>query len=515
MSRFNLPPDHRRILEWVTAAAVANPFLAERAELDARILGTPPGESLHSENADDREQVGQRVAGRVEQLLNECVPIFRSVSSDRIPTEDRLLYRNGVWFWIYHRFTAGLDELCLAAGQHSLEQVRVRSELFESFQEDLSRFMDFAGKRPNREDPLAMTEADAADVFAFCFQLRRAMHAILSRLSGVSTPMNELRAAVWEAIFTRRLLWSFQYLKDRMANFSTLILGPSGSGKELVAESIGLSQFIPFRPRESLFATVPAGDFRTVNLSALSPPLIESELFGHAKGAFTGATEARQGHLELCSANGVLFLDEIGDLNPEIQVKLLRVLQSREFYPLGSRTLRRFEGRIVSATNQNLDLLVREGRMREDFLYRVGTVVIRVPSLEERLRDTPSEVEVLLRHIVRKTLGETDPEVMDDVLVRVAAITQSGHHWPGNVRELEQCARALLVSSDYRPLLEPVSDRSDVLSSLFESMRRADAPFEEVLQSYSRHAVERYGSYRQAAAKLEVDWRTLKKYADG
>lgn len=252
--------------------------------------------------------------------------------------------------------------------------------------------------------------------------------------------------------------------------------------------------------------------YRAVNLSALTPTLIEAELFGHAKGAFTGAGAASKGHLELCSEHGALFLDEIGDLSPEIQVKLLRVLQSREFYPLGERTPRHFHGRILSATNRELPALVAEGRMREDFLYRIGATVIRVPPLQQRLEERADEISVLLPHFLDKALGHVDMEVLADLKKKIGTLISSGYPWPGNVREFEQCVRTLLVASEYDP---PAGHKGETsaLRKMLERMENAEASLDEVVRGYCRHAIHLAGSYQEASRRLDADWRTVRKYA--
>src|SRR5262249_20140703 len=162
-------------------------------------------------------------------------------------------------------------------------------------------------------------------------QVRRAFHFIYRNILGESAPAVRLRAAVWESIFTRDIRRYRRSLFRRMGDVATLIVGPSGTGKELVARAIGLARYIPFDPDREAFVEDYAGAFYSLNPSALSPTLIESELFGHRRGAFTGAVEDRIGWLEACRPLGTVFLDEIGELDPAIQVKLLRVLQTREF----------------------------------------------------------------------------------------------------------------------------------------------------------------------------------------
>jgi transcriptional regulator with AAA-type ATPase domain len=190
---------------------------------------------------------------------------------------------------------------------------------------------------------------------------------IFDNIVGESMPIARLRAAVWQSIFTHDMRRYRRSLYNRISDVTTLITDPSGTGKELVARAIGLSQYIAFDAQRQCFSGDMTNMFLTLNLSALSPTLIESELFGHRKGAFTGAVADRAGWLEISPRNGTVFLDEIGELDAAIQVKLLRVVQSRVFQRLGETDERPFHGKIIAATNRDLAAEIRAGRFREDF----------------------------------------------------------------------------------------------------------------------------------------------------
>lgn len=198
------------------------------------------------------------------------------------------------------------------------------------------------------------------------------------------------------------------------SNASVLICGPSGSGKELVARAI-----------HNLGARA-KHPFSAINCGAIPSELIESELFGHEKGAFTGATARRIGHFE-ASEGGSIFLDEIGDMRFEMQVKLLRVLEDRTIVRVGSSEMRPVDVRVISATHQNLDAAIADGRFREDLFFRLGVVVVQVPGLANRTEDIP----MLIRHFQSKLPAE-DQCCFDNSALRVLM----QHGWPGNVREL-------------------------------------------------------------------------------
>ncbi len=208
-------------------------------------------------------------------------------------------------------------------------------------------------------------------------------------------------------------------------DLTVMIAGESGTGKELVARAL------------HNFGKRARGPFIAINMAAIPRELIESELFGHEKGAFTGATERGVGRFEQAQG-GTLFLDEIGDMPPEAQTRLLRVLQEGEYTTVGGRTTRRADVRIVAATHQDLRQLINVGRFREDLYYRINVVPIRLPPLRERLDDIPD----LARHFLRQAEKEGLPR---KTLAAEGIARLKEHTWPGNVRELENLVRRLAV----------------------------------------------------------------------
>ncbi|MFH0984978.1 MAG: sigma 54-interacting transcriptional regulator [Candidatus Omnitrophota bacterium] len=211
---------------------------------------------------------------------------------------------------------------------------------------------------------------------------------------------------------------------------TVLILGESGVGKERVAEAIHCNS-----PR----ANKP---FVRVNCAALPESIIESELFGHEKGSFTGAVSARKGRFEMAHG-GTIFLDEIGDLSPVIQIKLLRVLQEREFERLGGSQTIPVDVHVLAATNRSLENLMREGKFREDLYYRLNVFPIFIPPLRER----KSDILQLTDHFIEKYNQAGKKQIKRICTTAIDLLTH--HHWPGNVRELENCIeRAVLLSTD-------------------------------------------------------------------
>ena len=223
-------------------------------------------------------------------------------------------------------------------------------------------------------------------------------------------------------------------LAERVApsDASVLILGESGTGKELLARSIHRSS----NRRE--------GPFVAFDCSALAPSLVESELFGHEKGAFTGAQKARRG-LFREAQGGTLFLDEIGDVAPEVQNKLLRVIQEREVKPVGGDAFVKIDVRLLAATNKDLKQMIRDGKFREDLYYRLAVVPLELPPLRERKEDMPELVSFFLAR--RRGAGPRPMRVSAEAMQRL-----DNYAWPGNIRELENVIERAAILSDGREI---------------------------------------------------------------
>lgn len=210
---------------------------------------------------------------------------------------------------------------------------------------------------------------------------------------------------------------------------TVLIRGENGTGKELVAKAIHFNS-----PRKS-------GSFVAINCGAIPENLMESELFGHEKGSFTGASERKIGKFQLAT-NGTLFLDEIGELRPEMQVKLLRVLQEKKFLPVGSNREVKSNARIIAATNRNLEKMIEENTFREDLFYRLNVMPIFLPPLRERKDD----IQALVQHFIKKFAKSHDSKIQG--ITPEAIETLKNYRWPGNIRELENAIeRSFIVEN--------------------------------------------------------------------
>jgi DNA-binding NtrC family response regulator len=484
----------------ISGLAYCNPFLPERIEGERRALGEefvasgtlwdgfgeagrPPNVAALSELA---ATLVEQVAGRLRQ-------------GARASAEELALYEDVVVYLLFSRWE---DDLYRLIDERS---ATAPVGFYRRFRQDVERLLQIPGAT-------LMADGDAAHLFAGLFQIRRAFHYIFRHLVGGSPPMVRLRAAVWQSIFTRDMRRYRRALYRRMGDVATLVSGPSGTGKELVARAIGLARYVPFDAERQAFSESFVASFHALSPSALSPTLIESELFGHRRGAFTGAVEDRPGWLEVCPPLGTVFLDEIGELEPALQVKLLRVLHTRTFQRLGDTRDRRFQGKIIAATNRDLAREMEAGRFRPDLYYRICSDLIVTPSLQEQLREDPGERATLVRFLARRIAGDEEAEGLAVETERWIDDHLGPHYaWPGNVRELEQCVRNVMIRGEYRP---PAASGRSAPRRLTEDVLAGALTAEELLRRYCTLVYAQTGSYLETGRRLGLDRRTVREKVD-
>ena len=311
-----------------------------------------------------------------------------------------------------------------------------------------------------------------------------------------------------------RIIGSGGKLMDAMAiaskaaksNYTVMINGESGTGKELLAEAIHYS------------SNRANGPFIRVNCAAIPPTLMESELFGHEKGAFTGAYKTKYGKFELAE-NGTIFLDEIGEMDKNMQVKLLRVVQNKEFQRVGGEETIKLDIRIIAATNQNLEELVAKGDFREDLYYRLNVIPILLPPLRERREDIPLLVETFSKRIVEEL------EKPKTTFAKSALEALTAYPWPGNIRELENLLERTLLLTDnvmitHLDLPDYILEHSPAFDGdmTFETESLGDLvdSWENYEKRIIAHALEKFGSCNAAGKALGINHKTVsakaKKY---
>jgi transcriptional regulator with AAA-type ATPase domain len=495
-------PSERRLAQIVAELVYCNPFVPERIELERLVLG----KDFIRQNADwnlrrDVESLHPNVElilARAEGLVTTLRQ--RVARGAALSRSDAELHEDMVIFILYHRYRQHLHDAVTRELRPGGRRERIG--FYKAFVRDLRDLLSVAGGH-----------VEPAHLLACFFQVRRAFFHIFSNIVGTSVPVARLRARVWQSIFTFDERRYRRALFGCMGDLACLVTGPSGTGKELVARAIGLSRYVPFDPATETFKEDVNGCFFALNLPALSPTLVESELFGHCKGAFTGALRDRMGWLEICPPLGTVFLDEIGEIEPAIQVKLLRVLESRTFQRLGDTADRRFNGKIIAASNRDLGLEMKRGTFREDLYYRLCSDQIATPTLRERLEDCPEELGHLLGFIARRLVGHGEAEALArEVETWVLAHLGCDYPWPGNVRELEQCFRNVMVRKEYVPARR--EEAAAGLESFGGDVLAGHLSVEELLRRYVSLQYARLGSYQAVARRLKLDHRTVKNRVD-
>ena len=475
----------REFFTVVAQAAFCNPFSEQRSELDARIFGHPvePYSEAHL------GEMTQVISRRVQELEARGLADVRKYSA-----ADRDLMQTVFLFELFHVSCRAFDQLIL-------DQVKLGAQPAP---------VKFASEVLGQMRRRGTQAAEAVRFFSIFYQLRRAYYFIVRGLVGPSPCMREFRRRLWQNVFTQEVRLYERYLWNRMEDFSTLLLGETGTGKGTAAAAIGRSGYIPFDEKQGRFAESFMRGFIALNLSQFPETLIESELFGHRKGAFTGAVEAHEGVLARCSLHGAIFLDEIGDVPVPVQIKLLQVLQERTFCPVGSHEPVRFRGRVIAATNRRLETLRASNLFREDFFYRLCSDVIEVPPLRDRLQQEPQELRQLLQHVLAGMIGEPARELLLKVEAAIQQAVGAGYSWPGNVRELEQAVRRILLTGAYTGSARPTSagPREQLIAGIEAGTLDADA----LLAGYCKLLYEREQNYEAVARRTNLDRRTVKRY---
>jgi transcriptional regulator with AAA-type ATPase domain len=490
-------PSERAFLNSVSQLAYCNPFLPEWVESERAALGSDfvEGEPVRSFSVIEPRRPRANI-WRIVHKLEKLVAELRARLEQPAQTTERdlVLYEDGVIYLLYQSFYKRFYEISFepAAGD-----ARGRWRFYQDFLADWDRFFAIDGVTfPTRHEP--------RHTFSCFRQIVRAFEQIFQAIVGSSLPAARLRAAVWQSIFTHDMRRYRRTLYQRMSDFATLITGPSGTGKELAARAIAQSRYVPFDDRSLTFADDETVGFFPINISALSPTLVESELFGHRRGSFTGAIGDRKGWLEACPTLGSVFLDELGDLDPAIQVKLLRVIETRTFHPVGDTASRQFQGKLIAATNRDLAADIGGGRFREDLYYRLCSDQIATPSLAEQIADSPHVLREIVVYMARRVAGAEGETLAAEVSAWMEKNLEADYPWPGNYRELEQCVKNVLIRRDYRP------SRSVPADQFIQEFQMGRLTAEQVLSRYCTFVYGQTGSYEETARRLKLDRRTVK-----
>lgn len=487
----NLTSEEYTFFSKFIRAVLSNPFTDER-----KILS-----DLISKNYFPEKDVKVHFFKKLQPLLNENIDKldkrgFKQLS-DFKGMESRLIYFSYI-VAIYLNFVDDFDEFI----NHQTNNKNA-SLAFPKGQEILVQL-----------ERRGFSAKESLRLLELYYQFRRAYLFINNGLVGQSPSMAKLRVELWNNLFTFDVPNYHQSLWNQMEDFSLFLLGETGTGKGAAARAIGLSGHILYDKSTGCFRDNFQDIYVEANLSQYSENLIESELFGHKKGAFTGAFEQYQGLFNQCKLNGSLFLDEIGDISENIQIKLLKVLQERVFTPVGSHKAENFHGRIIAAANQPLQELRQNKKLRDDFYYRLCSDIIEIPTLRQRLSESPGELVILTRELVKRICHQEDENIVSLVIESLNKHVSSDYHWPGNVRELEQAIRRIILRGSYHGDTLRVHSNNQV-DNIMQLMADSNIDLKELTKRYCQNLYEQLNTYEAVALKTNLDRRTVKKHVTG
>jgi DNA-binding NtrC family response regulator len=489
LDKKKLNPEERKFFKTVYHAAFANPFSILREKLDLIIAGLFPSASRR----DSTDRCIQEIDSRIKQLEFEG-----TAHIDCFSGRDQAIMKIVFLFDFFHKYRDDFDQLII-------DQIKA---------EDTPVKVLFGDETILLLQKRGFSEKQAIHYFGLSYQMRRAFHFISHSLIGSTPCMIKFKNHLWNNIFTDDINLYDKFLWNKMEDFSTLLLGETGTGKGTAAMAIGKSGFIPYNHKKKCFEESFMHAFTSLNLSQFPESLLESELFGHKKGAFTGAVDNYQGVFDRCSPHGSIFLDEIGEIPNHVQIKLLQVLQERSFTPVGSHVQCRFQGRVIAATNKSVKDILTGKVFRDDFYYRLCSDIIEVPPLRDRIQEDPSELDTLLEFTVERMTGYKSVNLIDRVKRVITKHLGEDYRWPGNVRELEQCVRSVLLRRSYQGEALNTEPPANITEHLVAGIQNKNIDISSLISGYCTMLYEHSGTYEKVAKKTGLDRRTIKKHID-
>ena len=400
------------------------------------------------------DDIAWSLGGVASERLARLVPELRrgvaarghalSTGASAIPVEI-LQYQGAAIYCLWEEFAARIQGL--------IDRDEVEVPFYDAFVDRHRALFGHPG----------LTVPEPTHLLALFYQARRAWYFAASMILGRSPSAVAARMAIWRANMGGEACAYADSLYRSMDEVPVLITGETGTGKDLAARCVGWSRYIPFDAGAGRFVRRYAEDFHVRSLCEVSDELLASTLFGHKRGSFTGAIADAPGFFALAKRYGSLFLDEVGEIPEHLQAKLLRPFQNREYVPVGETQPREIQGRLIFATNRDLEARCREGKFRPDLLERMNGVHIHMPSLRQMLAEAPDEMRHYVRAFVAKKISPARVETWTESVLGSIGATRLGHPWPRNLRELQhETERCLLGAgpADSVPVSPPAETTS-------------------------------------------------------
>jgi two-component system, NtrC family, response regulator HydG len=508
-------PSRLGYAEALSRLYITNPFVPAWTDLHKAALGERyvPGDhaslTLAGAPSANRRDIAEKIA-----LLVGAASRHLAAGGTATPRE-LAIYQGLVIYSLWDDFGPELQRI--------IDEDRIDAPFYDDFAERYRATLGFPG----------LTVPEPGRLFAFFYQARRAWYFARTKILGGSPSAAAARAAIWRAIMGGDVRTYASDLYLRMHRTPVLITGETGTGKELAAECIGWSRYIPFDVAPRRFAFRHAERHHARNLCETPPELLPSALFGHKRGSFTGATSDMTGFFALPLPGGSLQLDEFGELPLHVQAQLLRPLEGRQYLPIGETRLRPIECLLIFTTNRDLEAMCREGTFRPDLHERMKGVHIHMPSLLQMLREAPGEMRV---HVMAFVAGEissaAEVEAMTDRIMNAIGATGASYGWSRNVRELKNFVVSYVINDGqvvepWGPApassqASPVADESGPESScppssgiLGPRAKAGEVSLDELTRAFVVQVhVLTGGSLRETARRTSLDYRTVKRYLD-
>ncbi|RAP39099.1 hypothetical protein DID80_00400 [Candidatus Marinamargulisbacteria bacterium SCGC AAA071-K20] len=468
-----LSNSEKATLSIISEISNLNPFGEKRKQLETTLL----------KDASKNDSLEKRI-----QLNRFCLKALTTyyrngpTKYSNFKNNDKEIIKNCSLFYVYLQHITTLD-------QHIEKELASKKTIPFEASKSILRLLNNFG----------FSSKESTHYFALFYQIRRAYYFIEDTLFGQCESINTLRFQLWNALFTWNIKFYDDYCHSNLSTFSLLFLGDTGTGKGTAAKALGYSSYIPFDLKTNKFKYCFSNLFLQTNLSQYPESLIESELFGHKKGSFTDSIDNYEGLFSQLNEHSTLFLDEIGDLTLEVQVKLLNVLQDRKYCPVGSKETKELKGRVLTATNQDLETQIKNNLFREDLFYRISSDTITLPTLAKRISQNNKELALLSENIITKIFKKPIPELASFVINILKDQIPKHYSWCGNVRELEQCIKQIIMTQSVS-LSRAESNPPDI--------EQKDA--KSLLSTHAKKLYEKYKSYQLVAKELNIDWRTAK-----
>lgn len=498
-----LSPAQTEFFNDVKTFFFSNPFGDTSFETLKKLLGPEFNPISDQRRIEDLTENRERLCDKIERHLGDIDKLVHGANKPLRP-DDYRLYEPAVFCIQFHRNREAFQGLIGKSKKALKKRGPFHSDIWGDSLEDQ---LNPGGIK---HQPSFKTE----HLIALFYQLHRAESFIISNIPGRTASAGALRTRIWQSIFTRNLERYFIAIHATTRSAPTLITGPTGSRKDRIAETIALSQYIPFDASSSRFEARYNSAYTKIDLAAIHGDLFDHTVFGYRRNSASTARSA----LDFASRWGSLFLDHLHQAPLSIQARLTHLIHSGHFHFLDGGEAQPFSGKLIAASKDGIKQTVIDGSFSEDLFLaisadRIGSLPL-LQAISENTDELAFYVEIIAGELTEDVA--TRQQISDESIRWIRRHVSPAYMWPGNYRELEQCVRNIMIHGDFtlNTTLEHTgqSAATDPFPPFVHSMLSGQLPYDELLHHYFKIVVEREGGYAQAARAIGVDQRTVKKY---